>query len=102
MRPTIEAEYECPHCGAGYSMGDDAIYTDHVSDGCALQCEDCGGWYQLQCESVEVHLAATAAPAEAIPASKASTLDLLRKLRQSSGNAWDDVTDVSSEIRSMR
>jgi hypothetical protein len=34
--------------------------------------------------------------------SKASTLDLLRKLRQSSGNAWDDVLDVSSEIRSMR
>lgn len=102
MRRKIEAEYECPHCGTGYTMGDDAIYTDHVEDECAMQCDDCGGWYQLRCESVEVTMAATAAPAAAIPASKASTLDLLRKLRQSSGNAWDDVTDVSSEIRSMR
>lgn len=66
-KPMIEAEYECPHCGAEYEMQDDAIYTDHVTDEYALQCEDCGEWYQLQCESVEVHLAATKAPESVIP-----------------------------------
>lgn len=34
--------------------------------------------------------------------SKASTTELIRRLRQASGNAWDNVTDVNAEIRSMR
>jgi predicted anti-sigma-YlaC factor YlaD len=66
--PRIEAEYECPHCGYGYTLaGSDSIFTDHVTDECAQQCEDCGGWYQLKCESVDVYMSATAAPASVIP-----------------------------------
>jgi transcription elongation factor Elf1 len=58
----IEAEFECPHCDAGFVVGDDAIYTNDIADECASQCSVCGEWYQLQCESVEVHMKATKAP----------------------------------------
>jgi transcription elongation factor Elf1 len=65
--PQTEAWYDCPHCGYAYMLtGTDSIYIDHVSDGCAMQCEDCGEWYQLQCESVDIHMDATKAPADVI------------------------------------
>jgi len=59
---TIEANFECPHCGAGYSFGEDAIYTDDVEDECAEKCDSCGGWFQVTCEHVEVELNTVKAP----------------------------------------
>ena len=35
-------------------------------------------------------------------ASEATTAELLKRLRESSGNAWDDVLDVRAELADMR
>jgi hypothetical protein len=34
--------------------------------------------------------------------SKSSTEDLIRRIRESGGDAWDDVVDVDAEVRAMR
>lgn len=55
-RVEINAEFDCPHCGAGFSIGDDAVFTDHMDDECAEKCSECGQWYQLRCASVDVEM----------------------------------------------
>ena len=57
----IEAWFDCPHCGAGFTTNEDAIYTDEVEDECASQCSECKEWYQLRCVSVDIELEATKA-----------------------------------------
>jgi transcription elongation factor Elf1 len=70
-RENFSAEFDCPHCDAGFTMSDDAIYVDDIEDKCCHQCSACGGWYQLQCVDVEVILEATKAPEHLIPNGKA-------------------------------
>jgi len=55
-RIKIECEYDCPHCGAGWVMGDEGIYTDDVEDECTTTCEKCGGVFQLRCAHVSVEM----------------------------------------------
>ena len=57
----ITAEFDCPHCGQGFELDDNAIYTDDIEDECASQCEKCNGWYQLRCVSVNVEMECTTA-----------------------------------------
>ena len=71
-RGDIECEFECPHCGQGFVMGDSGIYTDDVEDECSSVCSNCGGRYQLRCVSVEVEM-------EAIPFDSESKSDSGRK-----------------------
>ncbi|HUX65754.1 MAG TPA: hypothetical protein VMV42_01270 [archaeon] len=54
---TDAGEYECPHCHESYVAADDDQYADDVIDECARQCETCGKWFQIVCESVEIYLA---------------------------------------------
>ena len=54
----IECEFECPHCGQSWLIGDDGIYTDDVRDECMTTCGACGGEFQLRCVSVEVEMEA--------------------------------------------
>jgi len=61
MSVEINAWFDCPHCSAGFEIGDDAIYTDEIEDECASQCPECGGWYQLRCVDVVVEMEATKA-----------------------------------------
>ena len=57
-RCDIECEFECPHCGQGFVLGDIGIYIDDVEDECEAYCRACGGCYQLRCVSVEVEMEA--------------------------------------------
>lgn len=57
-RVEIECEFDCPHCGQGFTMDDSGIYVDDVEDECESQCSVCGGAYQLRCVSVDVEMEA--------------------------------------------
>ena len=61
-RLEIECEYECPHCHAGWVIGDAGIYTDDIEDECTTTCDKCGGEFQLRCVSVDVEMEATILP----------------------------------------
>lgn len=50
----IRCEYDCPHCGAGWEIGDEGIYMDDVEDNTTTTCDDCGGEFQLRCKNVTV------------------------------------------------
>jgi predicted RNA-binding Zn-ribbon protein involved in translation (DUF1610 family) len=64
MSVEIKVTFDCPHCGQGYEIGDDAIYTDDIEDECASQCPECGRYYQLRCVDVVVKMEATKAVKE--------------------------------------
>ena len=52
--------YDCPHCGAGFTIeAGDALFTDHVEDGCTETCVECGNPYQLRCVSVQIEMECT-------------------------------------------
>lgn len=55
-RIEITADYDCPHCGAGYTIGDDAPFVDNIEDECAEQCDECKGWFQVRCASVHIEM----------------------------------------------
>jgi len=50
----IECDYDCPHCGQGYTIGDSGIYIDDVEDETDTTCDECGGRFQLFCSDVQV------------------------------------------------
>ena len=64
---TEKIEFDCPHCGMGFSeTAGDALYESDVDDGTAEQCDHCKGWIQLQCVRVEIELECTKAPQSVI------------------------------------
>ena len=54
--PEVDCEYDCPHCGQGYSFDTNAIYADDIADDCKRICQKCGGKYQLRCVAVAIEL----------------------------------------------
>lgn len=50
-------DYECPHCFALYESDASFQNVNDIEEGRARQCQECGKWYQLVCESVEITLA---------------------------------------------
>lgn len=58
-RVDIECDYTCPHCNAGWTMGDLGIYVDDIEDESTTICDDCGGEFHLRCVAVDVEMEAT-------------------------------------------